>query len=89
MSAAVAPPKSGRCPVCGAGFRGTPACSRCGADLTALMRLAAGASRLRKAAVAEMAAGNLSQAAELAGRAGRMHATPGGEQLRRLVAWLS
>ena len=84
-----APKTSGRCPVCGAGFRGTPACSRCGADLTALMRLAAGASRLRQAAIAGIAAGNLSQAVELAGRAGRMHATPGGEQLRRLVAWLS
>ena len=80
---------SGRCPVCGAGFRGTPACSRCGADLTALMRLAAGASRLRLAAIAEVAAGNLSRAAELAGRAGRMHATAGGKRLRRLVAWLS
>ena len=87
MSAA--PKTSGRCPVCGAGFRGTPACSRCGADLTALMRLAAGASRLRLAAIAEIAAGNLSQAAELAGRAGRMHATPGGNRLGRLVAWLS
>ena len=87
MSAA--PKTSGRCPVCGAGFRGTPACSRCGADLTVLMRLAAGASRLRQAAIAEIAAGNLSQAAELVGRARRMHATPGGERLRRLVAWLS
>ena len=82
-------PKSGRCPVCGAGFRGTPACSRCGADLTTLMRLAVRASRMRQAAVAEMAAGNFPKAAALAGRAGRMHATPGGETLRRLVAWLS
>jgi len=87
MSAA--PKSGGRCPVCGAGFRRTPACSRCGADLTALMRLAAEASRMRQAAIAEMVAGNLSQAAALVGRARRMHATPGGEQLRRLVAWLS
>jgi hypothetical protein len=84
-----APRAGGRCPVCGAGFRGTPICSRCGADLTALMRLAARGSRLRQEAITAIAAGNLPQAVELASRAGRLHATPGGEQLRRLVAWLS
>ncbi len=88
MSPAPRKPAAARCPVCGARFRGTPECSRCGADLTALMRLAARASRLRQAAVAEMAAGNRSRAADLAGRASRLHATGGGGQLRRLLAWL-
>jgi hypothetical protein len=40
-----------RCPACGARFRGTTICSRCGADLGAVMRLLAMAHRQRKAAV--------------------------------------
>ncbi|MHB8304095.1 MAG: hypothetical protein ACYDC6_14955 [Acidobacteriaceae bacterium] len=39
-----------RCPVCQARFRGATECSRCGADLTALMRIAAHAYVLRHAA---------------------------------------
>jgi hypothetical protein len=38
------------CPVCLARFRGTRECSRCGADLTMVMKLAARAWRLREAA---------------------------------------
>jgi hypothetical protein len=37
----------GQCPVCRARFRGTRVCSRCGADLTPLMLLAARAWHLR------------------------------------------
>jgi len=39
-----------RCPVCQARFRGAILCLRCGADLTALMRIAAHAYVLRQAA---------------------------------------
>jgi hypothetical protein len=39
-----------RCPVCQAQFRGTVACSRCGADLRRLMRLTVCAHAARQAA---------------------------------------
>ncbi len=41
-----------RCPVCRAGFRGSAQCSRCGADLSTLMRLVGRAWRMRDQAEA-------------------------------------
>ena len=78
-----------RCPVCGARFRGTRACSRCGADLGPLMRLAARAAQLRAAALAALAEGAAPQAAQLAAKAQRMHATARGRSLGLLAAWLA
>lgn len=51
-------PQTGRCPVCNARFRGQRLCSRCGADLTVLMRLRAQAWALRQAAAHHFAAGD-------------------------------
>jgi uncharacterized membrane protein YvbJ len=41
-------PASLKCPVCGAKFRGDATCTRCGTDLTFLMRLAARAYAARQ-----------------------------------------
>ena len=54
-----------KCPVCGARFRGTPACSRCGTDLESLMRLAAGAWVARQQARAALFRGDLNDALTL------------------------
>ena len=77
-----------RCPVCQARFRGAAVCSRCGADLARLMRIAAEAWRLREAARRAMLAGEFGQAFDLAGRAQGTQATRGGETLLRLGEWL-
>ncbi len=64
-------------------------CSRCGADLGPLMRLAVNAWRLRQAARQALEAGELDRALELADEAQHVHRTPGGEALRVLIEWLS
>jgi hypothetical protein len=48
-----------KCPVCGARFRGSATCSRCGTDLAALMRIAARAWAARKQCRAALEAGDL------------------------------
>jgi hypothetical protein len=78
-----------RCPVCGAGFRSTRVCSRCGADLGPLMRLAGRAAQLRRAALSALAAGEDAKAAALCARAQRLHATRRGRRLGLLTAWLA
>jgi hypothetical protein len=73
------------CPVCRARFRGARECSRCGADLTVVMTLAALAWRLRQAAREAVAGGDFARAQELAARAQEVCYTPGGRRLE----WLS
>jgi hypothetical protein len=80
------------CPVCRARFRGAVECSRCGADLTAIMSLAAAAWRLRQAARQALAGGDPESARSLASEAESICHTPAGarlEQLSSLVGLLS
>ena len=77
-----------QCPVCRARFRGARICSRCGADLESLMRLAAQAWMLRESARDAIAAGDFGRARELAVRAGRLQGGGAGEALGLLSAWL-
>ena len=70
-----------RCPVCQARFRGERNCSRCGADLTAIMTLAARSWALRESARHAIADGEFERAAEYAAEAQRLQVTPAGEAL--------
>jgi hypothetical protein len=65
-----------KCPVCGARFRGTPECSRCGTNLDALMRLAAGAWVVRQRARAALLQGDLDGTLSLSRAAQRLQRTP-------------
>ncbi len=76
-----------RCPVCRAGFRDTALCSRCGADLTPLLRLAASAWRFRESARRALREGDFAAARDLAAQAQRLHATPVGRSLWLVAAW--
>ena len=76
------------CPVCRARFRGASMCSRCGADLSPLMRLSVEAWMLREAARDSLAAGDLASAYRLAARAQRLQVTAEGGALCLLSAWL-
>jgi len=76
-----------RCPVCRARFRGSAACSRCGADLEPLMRLAVRGLRLRLAARRALLAGDPLGAREILNRARQVHATPEVRRLGLLAAW--
>lgn len=77
------------CPVCGAGFRSTRSCSRCGADLTPLMTLAAESWRLRKRAKKALRTGKFKACLDLAAEAERLHATESGRRLGNLARWLT
>lgn len=70
------PQEAGRCPVCGARFRGASSCSRCGANLEPLLLLAAHAYAARQAARRALQSGNLPAAAALASTAWSLQATP-------------
>jgi len=76
-----------RCPVCGARFRGHAVCSRCGVDLTAVMKPIVEAWALRRRARAALASGSLEEARALLKRAQRRHATPRGHTLMILANW--
>ena len=76
------------CPVCSAGFRGRTTCSRCGADLTPLMRLVARSFVARRETRALIADGAHEAAADHIRLAQRLHATPAGRRLELLAAWL-
>lgn len=78
-----------QCPVCSARFRGACLCSRCGADLTALMTLAAFAARQREAARQGLLAGQYDQASQFAAAAQAAQATPEGRRLELLASWLA
>ena len=74
------------CPTCRAAWRSVATCPRCGADLTALMRVAVRAWELRQAARAALAAGNrAAEALALARAAGQLHTTPHGQRLLALA----
>lgn len=62
------------CPVCGARFRGGPACSRCGSDLRALMRIAAQAWQARQRCRIALRDGNLDLALRWSEAARQLHA---------------
>ncbi len=73
-----------QCPVCQARFRGVKICSRCGADLEPLMRIAVIAWRLRIQAREALANGDLARARKLAAEAEKHQRTPAGAALRLL-----
>ena len=77
------------CPVCRARFRGSTECSRCGADLTVVMTLAASAWRLRKNAREALDAGDVERARRLAARAQEICYTARGRRLEALGTWLT
>jgi predicted amidophosphoribosyltransferase len=72
------------CPVCRARFRGSSLCSRCGADLTALMLLAAHAYVLRQSGRQSLRQGDYRGALACSQAAQRLHATPEGNLLSLL-----
>jgi uridine phosphorylase len=77
------------CPVCRARFRGESECSRCGADLTTLMRLQVYAWQLRQTARQAILVGDPARAQTLAARAEKIHHTEPGERLAEFSSWLS
>jgi predicted amidophosphoribosyltransferase len=77
-----------KCPVCQARFRGARVCSRCGANLEPIMRLALQAWRLREAARRAVLRGAFGQALLLARAAEQVCSTRRGESLRALSEWL-
>jgi hypothetical protein len=76
------------CPVCRARFRGTATCSRCGADLARLMRLAAGAWRLRRRSRAALLEGDWNAASAAASASRRLHDTGPARRLEALARTL-
>jgi predicted amidophosphoribosyltransferase len=78
-----------KCPVCQARFRGARICSRCGADLEPIMRLALRAWRLREGARRAIVHGAYDQAFQLVSAAERLQSAPRGQSLRVLCAWLN
>lgn len=77
-----------KCPVCRASFRGAAVCSRCGADLTALMLLAFSSVRLRNAARAALYSGDHVRATQLAETAQARWPTRNGRGLHVLATWM-
>ena len=76
------------CPVCRARFRGSSECSRCGADLTIIMSLAASAWRMRQEARLALA-DDPQRARALASQAEAICHTAAGRRLEELGAWLA
>ncbi len=75
------------CPVCRARFRSSRECSRCGADLTALMVLAAHAYLQRQSARQSLRQGDYWTALASAQAAQRLHTTEQGRVLRLTCIW--
>jgi hypothetical protein len=76
------------CPVCQARFRGSAICSRCGADLAALLLLIDHAYRLRREARKAIATGDVDRGLELAEEAETVCSTQKGRELWLLSSWL-
>ena len=74
-------PSQVSCPVCRARFRGSSQCSRCGADHSALMLLAAHAYLMRQAARQSLRQGDCQAALASAQAAQRLHSTVEGSLL--------
>lgn len=74
------------CPVCRARFRSASQCSRCGADLTALMLLASHAYRLRQKARQALRRGDCRAALLCVESAQRLQATPEGNLLKWIAS---
>ncbi len=81
--------RKGRCPVCRARFRGTAECSRCGADLSALMRIAARAWHLRNASRAALIAEQYERASTLAQASRVLQDLPATRRLETIARRLS
>jgi hypothetical protein len=62
-----------KCPVCAARFRGSAACTRCGTDLTPLMRIAAKAWQARQQARSALRAGDFPRGLRLYAGSRRLH----------------
>ncbi|OQY44309.1 MAG: hypothetical protein B6240_10755 [Desulfobacteraceae bacterium 4572_87] len=77
-----------RCPVCRAKFRSTRTCSRCGADLSILMKIVAEAHIFRIEAVNAIHSHDFKSAHVLVGRAQKLHETQTGRKLLLLTSWL-
>ena len=77
------------CPACGASWRGTAICSRCGADLTVVMGLALAAFHLRTRARRRLIDGDVEGAAALAREAERLDTSPAGDALVRVTSLLA
>ena len=77
-----------RCPVCQARFRGERTCSRCGADLAAIMTLAAKSWALRESARLAIAERDFDKATEFVAEAQRMYGTAEGESLLLLADYM-
>ena len=75
-----------KCPVCRARLRGTPTCSRCGADLGPLMAAVARAYRARQIAREALCVCDVEHAAESAAAAQTLHATDAGRRLAQVCA---
>ena len=80
---------TGRCPVCQARFRGAAECSRCGADLAPLMKLAVDAWRARNAAQQAIAERDFERALRLAASAQQVCATERGRRLQLIAGALA
>ena len=77
------------CPVCHARFRGSATCSRCGADLSPLMRLTVAARQRGANALRAAAEGRFDQAASMAATARHLHDTPLTRRLTTILGLLS
>jgi hypothetical protein len=77
------------CPVCKAHLRGAAECSRCGADLTALMLLVAQAWALREAARQALRSGDARDALASARAAQGLHSTAEGHLLLSVCSVLA
>ena len=77
-----------QCPVCRASFRENARCTRCGADLTTLMRLSTRAYLAQRRARAALMAGQAEQALTAANQAETLQRTPQARRLRLLSRWL-
>ncbi len=74
------------CPVCKARFRGATVCSRCGADLSKLMLLAAHAHALRHSARQSLRQGDCPAALAFVRTAQQLHATAEGHLLLLVIS---
>lgn len=83
-----APLSPGVCPACRARYRGRGECPRCGADLTALMRLVVEAWEQRERARSAVLRGEYPAALRHAARAQQLHRTPAGNRLLEICQLL-